>query len=131
MMSKWLYRSVKEIAAFPSYLKFEMEEMAETVSPEDQKNFQGYYNKQATSVLKEYLEMNLRTESHVRWMKTVLKDFSDYWKDAEKDITNQEDLLEDRDEFMTEVLESRKERDENFYDLMIEQAQEWKDEFKN
>ena len=57
--------------------------------------------------------------------------FLDYWKDAEKDITNQEDLLEDRDEFMTEVLESRKERDENFYDLMIEQAQEWKDEFKN
>ncbi|MFT6384524.1 MAG: hypothetical protein ACJAQR_001357 [Bacteroidia bacterium] len=130
MLGKDMYRDVKEMYAFMSYIKPELERLSESNEITNMNNVMAYYNKQVQGQLEDYLEMSSRAYSHCKWMKSILKDFEKLWEQASEDAENHEQLIEERSEFIDELVEAKKTRNDEFYELINESSKEWKTEFK-
>ncbi|MFT6744354.1 MAG: hypothetical protein ACJAR8_000905 [Bacteroidia bacterium] len=59
-----------------------------------------------------------------------MKDFEKLWEQASEDAENHEQLIEERSEFIDELVEAKKTRNDEFYELINESSKEWKTEFK-
>jgi hypothetical protein len=125
-----MYQDVKEIYSFIAYAQPELEELKETGQLANMNNVMAYYNGEVKHQLEEYVEMSKRAYSHDKWMKSTLKGFDKLWDKATDDVESQENLIEERREFIDEVVEVKKTRNEEFYELMSEATKEWKTEFK-
>jgi hypothetical protein len=125
-----MYRDGKEMYAFMSYIKPELERLSESNEIMNMNNVMAYYNKQVQGQLEDFLEMSSRAYSHCKWMKSILKDFEKLWEQASVDVENHEQLIEQRREFIDELVEAKKTRNEEFYELINESSMEWKTEFK-
>ena len=130
MLGKKMYQDVKEIYSFIAYAQPELEELKETGQLANMNNVMAYYNGEVKHQLEEYVEMSKRAYSHDKWMKSTLKGFDKLWDKATDDVESQENLIEERREFIDEVVEVKKTRNEEFYELMSEATKEWKTEFK-
>lgn len=130
MLGKDMYRDVKEMYAFMSYVKPELEHLSESNEFTNMNNVMAYYNQQVQDQLEAYLEMSTRAYSHCKWMKSILKDFEKLWEQASDDAENHEQLIEERSEFIAELVEAKKTRNEEFYELINDSSKEWKTEFK-
>lgn len=131
MLGKGIYSDVKEMYAFLGYAKPELERMKEADEITNMNNVVAYYNQKINRQLEEYLQMSQRAYSHCKWMKSNIKDFEKLWQKALEETETHEELIEERREFIDEVVESKKKRNEDFYELISETSQEWKTDFKS
>ena len=131
MFGKPMYRDVQEIYAFLAYVRPQIEDMKSSKQIASAKKIMGYYNSEVQQQLESYVKMSKRAYGHCKWMTNILKDFDKLWQEAEEDILDQERLIEERFEFIHEVIESKKSRNEKFYTMISESSKAWKSDFKN
>lgn len=129
MMDKNIYKWTKELANLVKNSESELSTLESEGKIKSADKIFRMYNKILYDIYDQQVESNVRAMNHNNWMKGNLGNFKSYWKDIVSLSKKQDKLIDQRYEFVTDELETDKERDLKMYELMSDNCRKWKTKF--